>query len=159
MTSGTVYVMDIDDTIVLHTKGKHDLYNMNSDTELLELISGLNYQKLYLYTNGTYGHGYNVSSNLQLNDIIYSIFARDNIPYMKPHISSFNYVNNKITDYKRNDYKIIFFDDLLDNLVTAKRIGWMTVWISDKFNEKPEYIDYSFPNIYDALIYFRLKEG
>ena len=68
MTSGTVYVMDIDDTIVLHTKGKHDLYNMNSDTELLELISGLNYQKLYLYTNGTYGHGYNVSSNLQLND-------------------------------------------------------------------------------------------
>ena len=68
-------------------------------------------------------------------------------------------MNNKITDYKRNDYKIIFFDDLLDNLVTAKRIGWMTVWISDKFNEKPEYIDYSFPNIYDALIYFRLKEG
>ena len=33
MTSGTVYVMDIDDTIVLHTKGKHDLYNMNSDTD------------------------------------------------------------------------------------------------------------------------------
>ena len=70
MTSGTVYIMDIDDTIVLHTKGKHDLYNMNSDTELLELISGLNYQKLYLYTNGTYGHGYNVSSNLQLNELV-----------------------------------------------------------------------------------------
>ena len=49
MTSRTVYVMDIDDTIVLHTKEKHDLYNMNHDTELRDMISGLNYYGFYQY--------------------------------------------------------------------------------------------------------------
>ena len=77
---------------------------------------------------------------------------------MKPHIESFNYVNNQITDYKRNDYKIIFFDDLIENLVSARKVGWKTVWISNNFLKKPDFVDYSFPNIYDALIYFKLKE-
>ena len=158
MTSGTVYVMDVDDTIILHTKVKHDLYNMNNDTELRDMISGLNHQGFYLYTNGTYGHGYNVASNLQLNDITNTIFARDTIPHMKPYIESFNYVDNIITDYKRNEYNIIFFDDLIENLITAKKIGWKTIWISNDFLNKPEFIDYSFPNIYDALIHFKLKE-
>ena len=35
----------------------------------------------------------------------------------------------------------------------AKKKGWTTIWIHPKFNTKDEYnfIDYSFPNIYDAL--------
>ena len=158
MTSGTIYVMDVDDTIILHTKVIHDIYNMNNDTELLDMINSLDSQGFYLYTNGTYSHGHNVSENLQLNDITNTIFARDTIPYMKPHIESFNYVNNQITDYKRNDYKIIFFDDLIENLVSARKVGWKTVWISNNFLKKPDFVDYSFPNIYDALIYFKLKE-
>ena len=158
MVNGRVYVMDVDDTIILHTKERHNIYNMNNDTELKDLINDLNHVGLYLYTNGTYGHGYKVAENLQLNDIIDGIFARDNIPSMKPLNSSFNYVNNMITDYRRNSYEIIFFDDFLDNLETARSFGWKTVWISNDFLRKPLSIDYSFPNIYDALMYFSLKE-
>ena len=90
MTSVSIYVMDVDDTIILHTKERHNIYNMNNDTELKDLINDLNHVGLYLYTNGTYGHGYKVAENLQLNDIIDGIFARDNIPSMKPLNSSFN---------------------------------------------------------------------
>ena len=156
---GKVYVMDVDDTIILHTKEINDIYNMNNDTELKKMIESLNYSGFYLYTNGTYGHGYGVAANLQLNDILNNIYARDTIPYMKPFLKSFNYVNDQITDYKRNDYNIIFFDDLIDNLMTAKRLGWTTVWISGDFLEKPGGVDYAFPNIYEALIYFKLEEG
>ena len=42
---------------------------------------------------------------------------------------------------------------LLDNLNTAKKKGWITIWIHPRFNTKKLYnfIDYSYPNIYDAL--------
>ena len=149
-------------------QGNRKFLKLNKDEHLVrlhigledpkDLINDLNHVGLYLYTNGTYGHGYKVAENLQLNDIIDGIFARDNIPSMKPLNSSFNYVNNMITDYRRNSYEIIFFDDLLDNLETARSFGWKTVWISNDFLRKPLSIDYSFPNIYDALMYFSLKE-
>ena len=35
----------------------------------------------------------------------------------------------------------------------AKKLNWITIWIHPLFNTKNKYkfIDYSFPNIYDAL--------
>ena len=47
---------------------------------LKDLINEINYDKIYIYTNGTYGHGEEVVNNLYLN--VDGIFARDNIPYM-----------------------------------------------------------------------------
>ena len=34
----------------------------------------------------------------------------------------------------------------------AKNLGWYTVWINPKFNKSNyDFVDNSFPNIYDAL--------
>ena len=35
----------------------------------------------------------------------------------------------------------------------AKKLGWTTIWIHPNFIDKYHYdfVDYSFPNIYDAL--------
>ena len=49
----------------------------------------------------------------------------------------------------------MFFDDLIENLISAKKMGWRTIWISPKFTEKPDYIDYAFPNIFQALLFFK----
>ena len=51
--------------------------------------------------------------------------------------------------------QIYFFDDLLENCETAKSQGWTTLWINPDFlsGRQYEYVDYSFKNIKDALIY------
>ena len=159
-----VFIFDIDDTLILHTKDRNDYYKMDSGETLKDLIEQSSYDKIYIYTNGTYGHGYNVSKNLKLYNISL-IFARDNIPIphprqMKPSPQSFDYVNKTIiNNIQSENNQYYFFDDMKENLQSAKDIGWITILIHPDFvNQKESYIDYSFPNIYQALIYFQLKE-
>ena len=46
-----------------------------------------------------------------------------------------------------------------ENLQSAKNMGWTTILIHPDFvNQKESYIDYAFPNIYQALVYFQSKE-
>jgi FMN phosphatase YigB (HAD superfamily) len=155
-----VFVFDIDDTIVLHTKEGNDYYHSNNNNTLKELLSEFKNLKCYIYTNGTFGHGKAIVDNLNLDVNI--IFARDVVPYMKPERRSFIFVNNEIRqDIKKINKKIrqiIFFDDLKDNLKTAKQFGWITVLINPDLKEKENFIDYVFPNIYESMIYFKLKE-
>tara|TARA_B100000029_G_C17427113_1_gene906496 strand:- start:287 stop:766 length:480 start_codon:yes stop_codon:yes gene_type:complete len=154
-----VYIFDIDDTVIIHTRNKYNIYNMNSDTELKKLINTSDQIETYIYTNGTYGHAYGVLDNLDMNPITNDIFARDNIPYMKPLDKSFDHVNKIVTNYGKRELDIYFFDDMIENLLTANKFGWKTIWISFDFLKKPSFIDYAFPNIYDALIYFKSIEG
>lgn len=151
---GKILIFDIDDTLIMHTRQKNDYYNLNNNDIINNLLNNINYDKIYIYTNGTYGHGKKVIDNLNIK--VEGVFGRDTIPYMKPHPGSFNFVNNIVNN---NRDECIFFDDLLENLDTAKSIGWKTVWITPNFNvSKPENVDYIFPNIYQALLYFCLKE-
>lgn len=151
-----IFIFDIDDTIILHTKENINYYDHpNKNTVLKDLLDELNYDKIYIYTNGTYGHGEGVVENLYLN--VDGIFARDNIPYMKPYIASFNYVDFMIKKENISNHEIYFFDDLLDNLKTANKKGWITIWINNKKTEKPYYVDLVFTNIYEALMWFLIK--
>ncbi len=159
-----ILIFDIDDTLILHTKDRNDYYKMDSGETLKDLIEQSSYDKIYIYTNGTYGHGYNVSKNLKLYNISL-IFARDNIPIphprqMKPSPQSFDYVNKTIiNNIQSENNQYYFFDDMKENLQSAKNIGWITILIHPDFvNQKETYIDYTFPNIYQALIYFKLKK-
>ena len=54
-----------------------------------------------------------------------------------------------------NEY--YFFDDLFENLQSAKSIGWKTIWININYIEKPYYVDYAFPNIHTAVMYFLIN--
>jgi FMN phosphatase YigB (HAD superfamily) len=155
-----IFVFDIDDTIVLHTNEGNDYYNSNGNTTLRDLLSEFENLNCYIYTNGTFGHGKAIVDNLDLH--VDMIFARDVIPYMKPERRSFMFVNNEIKQDIRKQKKtikeIIFFDDLKDNLKMAKHFGWTTVLINPNLKEKENFIDYVFPNIYESIIYFKLKE-
>lgn len=154
---GRIFIFDIDDTLILHTKERNDYYNINTDQSFKKLLESVEHNGVFIYTNGTYGHGEGVVNNLQIN--VDGMFGRDTMPNMKPHINSFNYVKNIIDKKINQNDECIFFDDLLDNLDTAKRIGWSTVWITPNFNNgSPEFVDYVFPNIYQAMIYFGLKK-
>ena len=149
------YLFDLDDTIVIHPPSRNDdMYNIKPDPCLQKLFNTLKY-KSYIYTNGTYGHAEIVLDKMKLNNFKKN-YARDTMPYMKPHIKSFEFVQKNIlhSDYNTtNNNTFIFFEDTLDNLKMAKNLGWKTIWIHPHYNKGVQYnfVDYSFPNIYDAL--------
>ena len=62
------------------------------------------------------------------------------------YVSASLNINNNLIGY-------IFFDDMISNLITAKYIGWITVYIGNK-QINHNSIDYSFNNILDALRFF-----
>ena len=47
-----IFVFDVDDTIIMHTKENNDYYNTNNNSTLKELLSEFKNLKSYIYTNG-----------------------------------------------------------------------------------------------------------
>ena len=66
-----------------------------------------------------------------------------------------NFIDIRKKYNDRNNY--YFFDDRLENLQTAKSRGWYTIWVNINFIDKPYYVDYAFPNIHTAAMYFVLE--
>jgi len=160
---GKIFVFDIDDTLIIHSPTAADYYKEDKkNTGLKKLMNGIGADRIYIYTNGTYSHGEGVINALNLTNDIKKIYARDTIPFMKPLMGSFTFVNNEIL---QDNYQLLnetyFFDDMVDNLRTAKKVGWKTIWISPQYKNYtnyPDIIDYAFPNIYEALLYFNQKK-
>ena len=156
-----VLIFDLDDTLLM--SNEYNNYNdIKFNTKLLNLLNQFNNHK-FIYTNGTYGHAEKSIPKLLGNNIFKKIYARDTIPFMKPDYKSFNYINNNIfyninnniNNYKNISY--IFFDDNLDNIESAKHIGWTTIWIPHRNYENEvkktnyEFVDYKYYDIYNAL--------
>ena len=94
---------------------------------------------------------------MNLTGMFDKLYARDTIPFMKPYIESFKFIEKDIRKYYNDRNKYYFFDDRLDNLKTAKSRGWYTIWVNIDFINKPYYVDYAFPNIHTAVLYFVLE--
>jgi FMN phosphatase YigB (HAD superfamily) len=153
-----LFIFDIDDTLIIHINENTDYYNNRGHTQLKELIQNSISDHNYIYTNGTYGHAEGVTNALNIRDDMRLMFARDTIPDMKPYIDSFKHVHKLINrNLQRVSNEYYFFDDLPENLFTAKQLGWITICIHPNFNEqkKHDFIDFSFPNIYQALLHFQ----
>jgi len=148
-----VFIFDLDDTIIYYPNNIVNYDNIKFDPNLFNLLEKLNSPKI-IYTNGTYGHAEVVLNNMKLNSLFNKIYARDTIPLMKPHINSFKYVEKDIKSHINKNNEYYFFDDRLDNLMTAKSLGWVTIFINLKFIDKPLYVDHSFSNIHSAVMYF-----
>ena len=153
-----IAVFDVDDTLIKHAINSESYYTGTVRSNFKDLLSSKNYEKVYLYTNGTYEHGKSVAQHLGIIEDISYIYARDNLKtelknnHMKPSLKSFNFVNKSIEiDSGSIQNDIYFFDDLKQNLRVAKDIGWNTVLIKPN-GMTEEYIDYVYPNIYSALI-------
>ena len=155
----TILVFDLDDTLLMSVT-----YNRYSDIKPDNYLNLLLFKlkcKKFIYTNGTYGHANESLKNMQCKELFNEIYARDTLMYMKPHSRSFNEVRNNII-YRHNNSNhddIIFFDDLQENLRTARQVGWITVWIKDTYkpiDDKP-FINYHFRTIHEALENLKLN--
>ena len=151
-----IFIFDLDDTIIYYPFGIVDYKNIRIDKNLSRILNNLNSPK-YIYSNGTYGHVKEILYKMNLREMFDKIYARDTIPFMKPYMESFKFVEQDIRKYYNNRNKYYFFDDRLENLKTAKSRGWYTIWVNIDFLEKPYYVDYAFPNIHTAAMYFVLE--
>lgn len=155
----TILVFDLDDTLLM--SGTYKRYSdIQPDHYLNFLLFKLKCKK-FIYTNGTYGHAHDSLINMQCKELFNEIYARDTLMYMKPYSRSFNEVRNNIL-YRHNNSNeddIIFFDDLQDNLKTAREMGWYTVWIkdTDETIHDKSYINYHFRTIREALQNLKLN--
>ena len=148
-----VFIFDLDDTIIYYPHGIVDYSNIYPDATLFNLLDNLKYPKI-IYTNGTHGHAINILKNMRLTEQFTAVYARDTIPAMKPDMISYKFVENDIRKNIDEKNKYYFFDDILDNLQTAKSRGWETIWVHQDFMNKPFYVDLAFPNIYTAVMYY-----
>ena len=149
------YVFDLDDTLIIHQKGVNLDYNMIKVDKLLkQLLDNCN-NECYIYTNGTFGHALAVIKKMDIKPNFYKVYSRDTLPYMKPDMRSYIAVENDIYDIDSENDEIYFFDDLLENLEVAKRLGWTTFWIHPNFitGHQYDYIDYAFKDIHTCLLF------
>ena len=151
------FIFDLDDTLLFH---QNDLnYNyICENKELSYYLDNLQHPK-YILTNGTSDHANLLVTKMNINDKFHKIYARDTIPYNKPNPSCYQYVKQDILQINQTNIVILFFDDLLVNLQEAHKQNWITIWIHPSYNtsSKYEFVDYAFPNIITALIYFSKK--
>ena len=147
-----IMVYDLDDTLY-DTRLLKDRKKIIYDEELYTLLN--NGHPSYIYTNAVLTHTLDILNKKMIKDIMKGIYHRTNIiEHMKPNIYGFRTVEEDIL-YKQNisifdPVEIYFFDDLPENLKTAKRIGWKTILISSFYYEK-DYIDYQYSSIKEAL--------
>ena len=67
---------------------------------------------------------------------------------------AYHTVQEKISLHlQTRNFKVLFFDDLIPNLVTAKKFNWTTILIGNQYDYNPN-IDYYFKTVEDAMIYF-----
>ena len=125
------------------------------DKKLISLLTNLKGDK-HIITNSRPCHCFTTLSLLGVLKFFKIVMNTNTQKYMKPHPQIYQ---NLINNNKNKKTKYIFFDDLIENLITAKKMGWETVLInSHHIPENHEivqkYTDYIFPNIYQALNYF-----
>ena len=159
-------VIDIDQTLYKTTTNM-DYEKIQYDDELYQLLN-TEYPKFVL-TNATFGHADIIVNKLRLSPLIKKIYSRDNVMFMKPHKHSYTMVQNDIYEMYADQSSppifgydsCYFFDDLLENLEAAKKVGWNTIWIHpNTMNEGlnyVNYVDYSYPTIKEALRGLRYK--
>jgi FMN phosphatase YigB (HAD superfamily) len=153
------YIFDLDYTLY----SKYDVNDKGTDTQfynsfkrkplLSKLIKQLTGAK-FIFTNGNKIHLDDVLKKMKIKSIFKNMAHSDEYNnYLKPHLSPYFYVHNKFQLNKYND--IYFFEDSIDNLKTAKMIGWKTVWIDIGNSQKKfKFVDFTFQDVESALIYF-----
>ena len=158
------YIFDLDWTLynnrdIIDESSTEAYYNsFKRKLFLIELLRELN-EDVYIFTNSNTMHAIHVLNKLGLKKFFPDdhIITRDDTIYLKPHPAGYYKV---IHDFNiSSSDKVYFFEDAIENLVTAKKFGWDTVLVGSNNKTKyPNYIDYIFPHIEEALLFILVKK-
>jgi len=146
-------IIDIDDTLYVHKSQLMEYHKIRPDHQLKHQLQRISYPK-FILTNAMYEHANTILNKMDVDDEFKKIYARDNMPIMKPSVDCYQKVKNDIIKEIGNTVShYVFFDDLVENLRGAYLMGWRTIWISPKYKEVHNYtfINTAFPTLKEAL--------
>jgi HAD superfamily hydrolase (TIGR01509 family) len=157
------YIFDLDLTLYsendfIDHSNPRLFYNSFKEKRMLkQLLSLIDYKK-FILTNASYDHAVDVMKRLNITDQFHSIISSDIAnDEFKPDKPIYD-LAIKTFKVNRNE-TVYFFEDQIDNLKTAKKeYKWNTVLITPQKMRKPQYVDYIFPTIEEALLYFIVKD-
>ena len=134
---------------------KKNIYHNPTYKKTALLIKKLKGPKL-LMTNASRMHGYYAVKALGLDTYFIGQVDRDSGYGIKPYHGMYMKVNDVASKINSSivNRRIIFFDDLKENLKTAKTYNWITVLISPHEELNCQYIDFKFTSIHNALLFF-----
>jgi putative hydrolase of the HAD superfamily len=122
------------------------LASLVPDKQLNNILINLPAKK-YIFTNGSDFHAKRVMKQLELDKVgfdgIVTIDSTGQIP--KPDVRAYEYLFNK---YSIKPEESIFFEDSSHNLITAGKLGMLTVLIEAEMSSHDKYI------VYDEIQYF-----
>ena len=113
-----IFIFDLDDT--LYKKNKPVEYN----PERNKLLKRLKQKgKLMIFTNNSKENTDKILKQLKLK----SMFEKVYVNGMKPNHRMYKKIDEDIK--RKTKEKVVFFDDKIENLITAKYYKWTTVHI------------------------------
>jgi putative hydrolase of the HAD superfamily len=135
------------------------------DPELASLLDSLPGKKIVL-TNGSRTHAHNSILALGLSSCMCGQIDATSMntiptanrgklkPYPFMYALTVRHMNRR---FNHSIKKYIFYDDLVENLIVPKKMGWTTVYIGNTVTNrnKDPFIDYCFPNIKSALYFWK----
>ena len=134
------------------THGEMDLPNMVIQVKRLKsLIKSLPGRKC-VFTNAPREYALRVLDLMGINDYFELVFSVESTKFhAKPSVRGFHMLL-KALKAKPND--CIMLEDNLPALMTAKRLGMQTIWVSKKLN-KPNFVDFRINSVL-ALTHIKL---
>ena len=142
------WIFDLDNTLYQGNLSNYD--QLKPANQLVDLIKKLPGKKI-LFTNGTGDHAKMCINKMNMNHLFDFVIHRNLISAMKPDFVAYYRMMN-ICNINKDD-SCLFFEDSIVNLISAKKLGWKTVFISS-YVINNNSIDYNFSNVYKSLAYF-----
>ncbi len=110
---------------------------------LRHMLNSLNGRKV-IFTNAPRDYALRVLDLLGISDIFKLVFSVESSQFhAKPTVRGFQTLLSSI---RAKPSDCIMLEDNLAALMTAKRLGMKTIWISKQLN-KPNYVDYRLPSV------------
>ncbi len=130
---------------------KLDLSSIKENPVLKNCLTKLKGNK-YIFTNGAYHHAERVLDRLNLRECFSGIFSIREANYI-PKPAEETYLR-MMRSFQIKPEESIMFDDSPVNILTAKKIGLLTVWISSNVTnnqycsvETKDFCDYETPDL------------
>jgi predicted HAD superfamily phosphohydrolase YqeG len=161
----TVYIFDLDSTLYgpgdfIDTEDDEVYYSSFHRKDLLNKLLGSIKCPKYIITNANQRHANDVLRRLGIKFHFSDIISIDDVRNEKPHQEPFQLAYRRFNLQPHDN--IVFFEDNVHNLLTAKTNAWTTVLIDPEHDSmrggnRHRHVDLTFNTVEQALIYFITK--
>lgn len=145
------------DHFLWHTHQFEALHRMVlRQPRLHHVLRGLPGRKM-LFSNAPQHYARAVLKLLRINDLFEDVFAIEHARYRpKPQVEGFRHLLRK---HRLRGAQCVMVEDSLENLLTAKRLGMRTVWVS-RMPYTPPHVDVKIRAVPDLpRVLAKLQEG